>query len=113
LAKSNKLIYSNKDKYEELIKVSNPKKVIENAIKYFNDPNIEIYLSPSKNKKYMIYDDKCTRYILDILIIPILLNIKMKKEKMLIYDVQIVLGENGEIINIVQITSRSTYYGNK
>ena len=58
MAKSNKLIYSNKDKYEELLKVSNPKKVIENAIKYFNNPNIEIYLSPLKTKKYMIYDDK-------------------------------------------------------
>ena len=45
---SNKLIYSDKDKYEELLKVSNPKKVIENAIKYFNNPNIEIYLSPLK-----------------------------------------------------------------
>jgi hypothetical protein len=50
MAKSNKLIYSNKDKYEELIKVSNPKKVIENAIKYFNDPNIEFYYHRQKIK---------------------------------------------------------------
>ena len=37
------------DKYEQLLKVSNPRKVIENAIKYFNDPNIEIHLSSFKN----------------------------------------------------------------
>ncbi len=45
-----------KDKYEELLKVSNPKKVVENAIKYFNDPNIILYISTHKNKKYMLYD---------------------------------------------------------
>ena len=51
----NKLIYSNNEKYAELLRVSNPERVIENAIKYFNDPNIEVYLSPAKNKKYMIF----------------------------------------------------------
>ena len=50
----NNFIIHDKDKYEQLLKVSNPKKVIENAIKYFNDPNIEINLSTVKNKKYMI-----------------------------------------------------------
>ena len=50
----NNFKYHDKDKYEQLLKVSNPQKVIENAIKYFNDPNIEIYLSTLKNKKYMV-----------------------------------------------------------
>ena len=50
----NNFKYHDKDKYEQLLKVSNPQKVIENAIKYFNDPNIEIHLSTFKNKKYMI-----------------------------------------------------------
>ena len=50
----NDLIYSDKDKYEQLLKISNPKKVIENAINYFNDPNVKVYLSNSKYKKYMI-----------------------------------------------------------
>jgi hypothetical protein len=36
--------------------VSNPKTVIENARHYFNDPNIKVYLSPIKNKKYAVYD---------------------------------------------------------
>jgi hypothetical protein len=49
--------YSNKDKYQELLKVSNPDKVVINAIKYFKDPNIKVYLSSSKSYKYMIYDD--------------------------------------------------------
>lgn len=52
-----KLIFTDTKKYNELLKVSNPDKVIQNAKKYFNDPNIEIYLSPSKNKKYMIFTD--------------------------------------------------------
>ena len=49
--------YIDKNKYEELLKVSNPEKVVANAIKYFEDPNIIVYLSSSKNYKYMIYDD--------------------------------------------------------
>ena len=46
----NNLIYNDKDKYEELLRVSNPKRVIENAIKYFNNPDIKVYLSTNKNK---------------------------------------------------------------
>ena len=49
--------YIDKNKYEELLKVSNPEKVVANAIKYFENPNIIVYLSSSKNYKYMIYDD--------------------------------------------------------
>ncbi len=52
-----KTIYiQNKDKYEELFKVSNPQKVIANAIEYLNDANIKLYISTHKNKKYMLYD---------------------------------------------------------
>lgn len=50
-------IYNDKDKYEQLIKISNPDKVVKNAIKYFNDPNIKIYLSTMKDHKYYIFDD--------------------------------------------------------
>jgi len=32
----NELIYDDINKYEQLLKVSNPKKVIENSIKYFS-----------------------------------------------------------------------------
>ena len=45
-----------KDKLEQLLKISNPKEVIKNAQKYFNNPDIKVYLSNSKNKKYSIYD---------------------------------------------------------
>lgn len=51
-------IYDDFKKYNELLKVSDPKKVVYNAIKYFNDPNIIIYLSTNSKKKYMILDDK-------------------------------------------------------
>ena len=50
----NNFNYHDREKYEQLLKVSNPQKVIENAIRYFNDPYIELYLSTLKNKKYMI-----------------------------------------------------------
>jgi hypothetical protein len=43
-------------KLRQLMEVSNPKKVIEKAQYYFNDPNVKVYLSPLKNKKYAIYD---------------------------------------------------------
>jgi hypothetical protein len=44
------------DKIEQLLKVSNPKQVITNAINYFNDTDIKVYVSPYKNKKYAIYN---------------------------------------------------------
>lgn len=44
-------IYDDFKKYNELLKVSDPKKVVYNAIKYFNDPNIIIYLSTNSKKK--------------------------------------------------------------
>ncbi len=36
------------------MKISNPAKVIKNAIKYFNHPNVKNYVSSKKDKKYMI-----------------------------------------------------------
>ena len=45
-----------KDKLEQLLKVSNPKEVIKKAQHYFNNPDIKVYLSNRKNKKYAIYD---------------------------------------------------------
>ena len=45
-----------KDKLEQLLKVSNPREVIKKAQQYFNNPNIKVYLSNRKNKKYAIYD---------------------------------------------------------
>ena len=43
------------DKYEQLIKISNPQEVISKAQHYFNNPNIRVYLSNRKSKKYAIY----------------------------------------------------------
>jgi hypothetical protein len=43
-------------KLAHLKTVSNPKTVIENAQHYFKDPNIKVFLSPVKNKKYAVYD---------------------------------------------------------
>lgn len=45
-----------KDKLEQLLKISNPKEVIKKAQQYFNNPDIKVYLSNKKNKKYAIYD---------------------------------------------------------
>lgn len=45
-----------RDKLEQLKKISNPKEVIKNAQRYFNNPDIKVYLSNRKNKKYAIYD---------------------------------------------------------
>jgi hypothetical protein len=50
-------------KLRQLKMVSNPKTVIENAQHYFNDPNIKVYLSPVKNKKYAVYDPKLKKLI--------------------------------------------------
>jgi hypothetical protein len=47
-----------KDKLNQLSEVSNPKEVIIKAKDffkdYFKDPNIEVYQTINKNKKYMI-----------------------------------------------------------
>lgn len=45
----------NDPKYKQLIEVSNPKKVAQNAREYFNDDKIKVYISNNKNKKYFIY----------------------------------------------------------
>lgn len=41
-------------KIDELLKVSNPIQVIKNAQTYFNDPNIKVFVSPVRDKKYSI-----------------------------------------------------------
>lgn len=60
-----KLYYNDNNKYKlnQLLEVSDPKKVIINARHYFNDPNIKVYLSPEKNKKYAIYDPNIDKLI--------------------------------------------------
>lgn len=52
-----------KDKLEQLKKVSNPKEVIKNAQHYFNDPDIKVYLSKRKDKKYAIYDPNIKKLV--------------------------------------------------
>lgn len=44
------------NKLKELLKVSDPNIVIEKAKKYFNNPDINLFISTHKNKKYQIYD---------------------------------------------------------
>jgi hypothetical protein len=53
-----KLYYNDANKYKlnQLLEVSDPKTVIQNAQKYFKDPFIKVYLSPDKHKKYAIYN---------------------------------------------------------
>jgi len=52
-----------KDKIEQLLKVSNPKEVIKKAQQYFNNPDIKVYLSNRKNKKYAIYDPNIKKLV--------------------------------------------------
>jgi len=51
------------DKLNQLLEVSNPREVIIKAIEYFKDPNIKVYLSTKKNKKYSIINPKTNKYI--------------------------------------------------
>ena len=55
------LYINDSKKYEKLLTVSNPEKVLYNAIKYFNDPNIKLFVSGSKENKYMLYNDRMTK----------------------------------------------------
>lgn len=48
------LKHYNTDKYNQILEISDPLKVIQNAIKYLNDPDIIINISTQKNQKYMI-----------------------------------------------------------
>jgi len=47
---SYKLYFNDGNKYKlnQLTQVSDPKKVISNAQKYFNDPDTKVYFSPEK-----------------------------------------------------------------
>jgi len=42
---------------EKLCEVSNPKLVLKQLEKYYGD-EVDLYLSSSKNKKYMVFDEK-------------------------------------------------------
>jgi hypothetical protein len=44
------------DKYEELLKYSNPQKVLKRLCKYL--PGVDLYLSTRKGKKYMIQNSQ-------------------------------------------------------
>ena len=44
------------NKLKELLKVSDPNIVINKARKYFNNKDINLFISTHKNKKYQIYD---------------------------------------------------------
>jgi hypothetical protein len=48
---------------EQLKKVSNPKEVIKNSQQYFNNPDIKVYLSKRKDKKYAIYDPNIKKLV--------------------------------------------------
>jgi hypothetical protein len=52
-----------REKLEELLKVSNPKHVIERAQLYFNNPDIKVYLSSNKNKKYAIINPNTDKLV--------------------------------------------------
>lgn len=48
---------------EDLVRqYSNPEKVYENALKYFNK-DVYLYFSTKANKKYMIYDPNNNKYV--------------------------------------------------
>lgn len=48
---------NDKEKYKELLEVSNPKIVLKNAKKYLGN-DVELYVSSSKQYKYNILDDR-------------------------------------------------------
>ena len=48
---------------QQLQKHSDVNRVIENAKKYFNDDNIEVYMSTNPSKKYMIFDPEKYKFI--------------------------------------------------
>ena len=50
-------------KLDKLLEVSNPKEVIMKAIEYFKNPDIKVYLSNRKNKKYMIVHPKTEKMV--------------------------------------------------
>lgn len=58
----NKLYYkpNQENKLNQLLKISNPKKVIENANKYLGIN--AVYISTHKNKKYMVWDGERMRH---------------------------------------------------
>jgi len=48
---------NDKEKYKQLLEVSDPKIVLKNAIKYLGK-DVNLYISASKSYKYMILDDR-------------------------------------------------------
>jgi len=47
-------IYRSHEKYQQLISVSNPSKVIKNANSYLGKNNYQLFISEHKDKKYVI-----------------------------------------------------------
>jgi hypothetical protein len=56
------ITYSGIDKYNNVIKYSNPSVVLKQAVKYHYNPK-DIYISTRQNKKYMIYNPYSDKFI--------------------------------------------------
>jgi len=50
---------------EKICDVSDPELVLKQLKKYYGD-KVDLYLSTSKNKKYMVFDEQVRKYILEV-----------------------------------------------
>ena len=64
---------------DRICEVSNPEIVLKQLKKYYGD-EVDLYLSSSKNKKYMVFDEDGKKSILEVLFTKITPNIKIQKE---------------------------------
>ena len=64
---------------DRIYEVSNPELVLKQLKKYYGN-EIDLYLSTSKNKKYMVYNEDGKNSILEVLFTKITPNIKIQKE---------------------------------
>ena len=65
---------------EKICEVSNPEMVLKQLEKYYGD-EVDLYLSTSKNKKYMVFDEDSKKSILEVCFIRIIPSIKIKNEE--------------------------------
>jgi len=66
---------------EKICEVSNPKMVLKQLEKYYGD-EVDLYLSTSKNKKYMVFDEQGKKiHFWEYSFMRIIPSIKIKKRR--------------------------------
>jgi len=95
---------------EKIYEVNNPEVVLKQLKKYYGN-EVDLYLSTSKNKKYMVFDENGKKIILGIWGMLIIPKPYIRKKEWIILKEQVISKVNGNKIYLVLTCWVLFYYG--